>query len=140
MSAEILESPGLVNYGVRIVSSDGTQIIDFVDFDLVSPKFIQTKEGFDELIAKFIKSPQYNLFFNYCLMSSKVLSFMMVYMDNNLYPSIGQVCSNDAGICLRSEISITTSGLVITPNQDDLKNDYELYRASTHFCKISNLL
>jgi hypothetical protein len=64
-------------------------------------------------------------------MSSKVLSFMMVYMDNNLYPSIGQVCSNDAGICLESTINISADpeeGLTITPNQDDLKNEYESYR------------
>jgi hypothetical protein len=129
VSGQILESPDLVRYGIRVVDSNGIEIIDFTDFDSVSPKFIQTKEGFDELIGKFIKSPQYNLFFNYCLMTSKVLSFMMVYMDNNLYPSIGQVCSNDAGICLESLISISNEGeLEITPNQDQLREDYNRYR------------
>ena len=111
----------IVKFGIRLLTSTGSIILDYVDYEDVAFCNINTREGFDRLINNFIKSPEYNMLFNYCLMNNKLMSLTSIYITNNLYPSIGQDCHNDAGLSSTSTFvfEVEDGSFTVTTTTDD---------------------
>jgi len=111
----------IVKFGIRLLTNTGSIILDYVDYEDVAFCNINTREGFDRLINNFIKSPEYNMLFNYCLMNNKLMSLTSIYITNNLYPSIGQDCHNDAGLSSTSTFAFAfeDGSYTVTTTTDD---------------------
>ena len=103
--------PGqLATFGLRLsakISGEPVIIFDYVDTETLPFNSILSEPNVSNLFERFYKSNEYNLLFNYCLMSNKMLSFVMIYMDNNFYPSIGQKIAGSPGV--KYEVRINNS-------------------------------
>lgn len=108
---EFTGDPGqLATFGLRLsakISGEPVIIFDYVDTETLPFNSILSEPNVSNLFERFYKSNEYNLLFNYCLMSNKMLSFVMIYMDNNFYPSIGQKIAGSPGV--KYEVRINNS-------------------------------